>query len=249
MRTIVLLVLFIIYSNTVISQNEIVQSNWWTTFSGEINNRAVELSINKANNDSIVGSICNLNDHSKVILTGTESNNILSLIATVKDSVIGSFNGKLVRVDDDFFEGSYSTSSNTYPFKLIYSKGAYGTPEKRYVDFLGTDEQLETFAKDVITAFQENNKIWLSQHVLYPFNVYLSNKQVLVLNSPDEFIRSYDKIATTVLLNKMKDWSICNLWSNHNGVMLGRGEIWIWFDTDLASEQEPMFKIKNVMTY
>jgi hypothetical protein len=116
------------------------------------------------------------------------------------------------------------------------------------MDFPGSDTQLETFAKDLIIAFQTNDKEWLSQNINYPLPIYFENKKPLEIKTPQEFKAKFEQIATKELLTKIIDWKTCNLFSNHSGVMLGRGEIWIWRD-DAATDQDPKYRIKDIVTY
>lgn len=250
MKTTTLALCFLFTFSTLFSQELIIEKNWWKSFSGAINDQQITISIIRTQEDLIVGSTCDILKNEKVQLTGTEKANFLSLKAKINDSLIGTFEGKLSRLEDDFFEGYYTISETQkkFPFKLKYSSGSYGTPEKRYVEFPGTDQQLEDFAQQIFDSFLENNKVWLSQHAQYPLPVYLENKKKLTIHNPQEFIQNYNQIATAALLDKITTWESCNLSSNHSGVMLGRGEIWIWRE-DTSTDDNPKYRFKNIVSY
>lgn len=250
MKTTAILICFLSVFSSLSSQELIIRKDWWKTFSGEINGKQMAISVNRTQDGLIVGSSCDILENQKVQLTGRDEENFLSLKAKIKDSIIGSFEGKVRRLEDDFYEGNYTITATqeVFPYKLKYTSGSWGTPDKRYMDFPGTDQQLEDFAQQLLDAFAENNTTWLSQHMGYPLPVYLEDKKQLTITSPSQFIEKYEQIATKTLLDKMTSWKTCNLSSNHSGVMLGRGEIWIWRD-DTATDQDPKYRIKNIVTY
>lgn len=235
-------------SITTIAQVEIIRQDWWKTYSGELNGQEIALSLNRGSDNKIVGTTCDLAQDSKVNLFGSEYVNSLRLKAKINDSLIGTFDGYLIRNDDDYYKGKFTPEGQdtSYTFKLKYSSGFYGTAQKRYIDFPGTDDQLEQFAKDVVSAFKKQDKEWLSRQMRYPLPIYLENKKQLTIKSPAQFIEKYEQIATKSLLNKMTDWKICNLFANHSGMMLGRGEIWIWRE-DTATDQDPQYRIKDIV--
>lgn len=245
------LVLCLLYTFSSLSSQElIIEQDWWKTFSGEINDRQIAISVNRTKDDLIVGSSCDILKNQKVLLTGTAVKSFLSLKAKINDSLIGTFKGKVSQLEDDFYEGNYTIAQTqeSFPFKLKYSSGSWGTPDKRYIEFPGTDQELEDFAQQIIDSFKENNTEWLSQNAHYPLPVYKSNKRILTISNPQEFIENYNQITTETFLEKMTTWKSCNLFSNHSGVMLGRGEIWIWRE-DSATDKDPKYRIKNFLTY
>lgn len=250
MKNLVICLLVFASTCTAIAQDEIIRKDWWKTYSGELNGQEIALSVNRGSDNKIIGSTCDLTQGHKVNLIGNEYGNSLRLKAMINDSIIGTFDGYLIRKDDDFYKGEYRPIQidTAYTFNFIYSAGSYGTTEKRYIDFPGTDVQLEQFAQDIIVAFQTQDKAWLSQQMGYPLPVYLENKEKLTITSPEQFIEKYEQIATQALLTKMSDWKTCNLSSNHSGVMLGRGEIWIWRE-DSATNQDPKYRIKDIVNY
>lgn len=250
MKTFLFSILFISTQTYLYSQDNLIEQDWWKTFSGELNGKEISISINRGSDNKIVGSSCDLLADGKVTFAATEYGNNLRLTATFKDSIVGVFDGYLTRQEDDFFQGEYrpSNKEDSYPFTLKYSAGSYGTAEKRYIEFPGTDEGLETFATTIIKSFQTRDVVWLSQHAQYPLPVYLENKKQLTIKTPEEFRSKFDQIATETLLNKMTDWKTCNLFSNHSGVMLGRGEIWIWRENS-ATDQDPKYRIKDIVTH
>lgn len=250
MKAFLFFTIFVCSQTLLFSQENNIRQDWWKTFSGELNGKEIAVSVNRGSDNRIVGSSCDLVKNQKVLLSGVESGNNLELTATINDSIIGVFKGVLTRLEDDFFKGVYTTeiTNDSYPFKFKYSSGSWGTTEKRYMDFPGSDTQLETFAKDLIIAFQTNDKEWLSQNINYPLPIYFENKKPLEIKTPQEFKAKFEQIATKELLTKIIDWKTCNLFSNHSGVMLGRGEIWIWRD-DAATDQDPKYRIKDIVTY
>ncbi len=249
MKIFIVFLLILLNTSSVLAQEQIIEKDWWKTYSGELNGQEIVLSVNRGSDNKIVGSTCDLIQGHKVNLIGNEYGNSLRLNAMINDSIIGTFDGYLIRKDDDFYKGEFKPVGKdaSYTFDLKYSSGSYGTTEKRYVDFPGTDTQLEQFAKDLILAFNTKDKEWLSQKMYYPLPVYLKNKTKLTITSPIQFIEEYEQIATQTLLGKMTSWKTCNLSSNHSGVMLGRGEIWIWRE-DTATNEDPKYRINNIVT-
>lgn len=247
---ILIIALFTMLGISAIAQEEIIRQDWWKTYSGELNGQEMTLSLNRGSDNKIVGSSCDLKQGYKVNLRGSEYGNSLRLKAMIHDSIIGTFDGYLIRKEDDFYRGDYRPvhQDTAYHFNLKYSAGSYGTAEKKYIDFAGTDAQLEQFAENIIVASITQDKEWLSQKMGYPMPVYLENKEKITITSPKQFIEKYEQIATQALLNKMRDWKTCNLFSNHSGVMLGSGEIWIWRE-GTATDQDPKYRIKDIVTY
>lgn len=257
MKAFLFFTIFVCSQTLLFSQENNIRQDWWKTYSGELtgkgklNGKVIKISLNRGSDNTIVGSSCDLLAGGKAALTGTEYGYNLRLQATThNDSLIGTFYGLLSRGEDDIYRGEYKhyDGEESYAFTLKYTQGSWGTIEKQYVDFPGTDEGLEAFAAKIITAFQTNDIEWLSRHAQFPLPVYLENKKQITIKTRVEFVSKFDQIATETLLNKITDWKTCNLFSNHSGVMLGRGEIWIWRD-DAATDQDPKYRIKDIVTY
>ena len=228
------------------AQEYIIKENWWMDFSGEWAGEPFMLSLNSAGEGNVVGTYCDASYDEKVRLEGTESDGHLQLDARVKDTLIGKIEGHIDSETQVFSAGFVPVDEHVViPLELQYSTGSYGTPDSRYADFAATDVEVEAFAAQIKQALQTRDYAWLAQNLAYPFNTSVKTGKNIVVKSASEFEKRKEEILPQTLVEKSRTWQTCNLWSNHNGVMLGNGEIWIK-PTPLANTA---LKISNIHAY
>lgn len=234
------------------AQIGLFEENWYVGLEGTKGNQDLRIELILTDNDRLIGKSCPSSSEDIISYSGQLNDQKISLDVQNHKGVIGRYT-LLPDIRDNFVEGYVGqyvdkATQDTKSVKLRYKTGFYGTPEKRYLDFLGSDKDLERFAKKVITSFQLGEKQWLSENISVPMLAYVQDGRTLEINSPKEFIEKFEVIATEVLLANLSSSPTCNFWVNHNGVMLGNGEVWIWEDSKSTNEK-PTFVIKNVKSY
>ena len=261
------LAVFIVMAPThVFAQESIFKDEWYVTLTGTQGDAYQSLTLIKTDDSIIMGKSCPAANPSPISYRGTLEGLNLVLEARSADELIGVYilspklsitsakrKARNPNLKESYVEG-YSgvyidlKLGETKDVDLTSSGGSYGRPEKQYIDFRGSDLTLETFARRVISSFLSGDRQWLSQNIDYPASMAISKDKSIKINSPNEFLENYEKIATDTLLAQMPNWPTCNFWTNHVGLSLGGGRIWLWRADD-ATDENPAYGIKNVTGY
>lgn len=234
------------------AQNGIFKDNWYVELKGTQGDTPLILDLTLTDGNRVVGKSCPSTHENELSYDGQLNNQDLSVNVLSEDNLVGQYT--LTPLVNSGYVSGYigqyedEVTGETQSVDLRYSKGSYGKLGNRYVDFPGTDTELEAFARNIIDAFLSEDKQWLSENIYLPFRFSIEEGHIVEIKSSDEFLQNYDSIATQTLLEKLPSFPTCNLWSNHSGAALGGGEIWIWRD-DASTDEAPIYLIRDVVSY
>lgn len=82
------------------------------------------------------------------------------------------------------------------------------------------------FASCLRIAINSNNKQWIAERTVYPFNI-LVNDRIKNIQNEDDFVQYYNYIIDTDIKHIARDnkrWTVSEL---SGGYMIGDGQIWI----------------------
>ena len=206
-----------------------IEKNTWVDFDGQIGKENIQLSLYRFENGEIEGNYCYKKYETKIQLIGKIVGEKIELNEILNNKVNGHFQGKIFTDTFDKFEGKWSDSSNkkTSNFKLKLNSINGGTFKHRYLDFYGTDNDVEIFMKKVKKSIIEDDKEWISNHISYPIKTKIDTKKTIIIKSKKELINNFNKIFNKEFKEQIKSFCSCNLFHNYQGVMLGNGQIWI----------------------
>ncbi len=199
-----------------------------SVFEGKAGNQEVFLAIFRNGTDLTASFITSGDEKTETHLTGTiEVNNASFTIKNEDGSIIlyGLINPDTEQ--GDLMTGIYKNSKNKAEanFNLVLSYSFASTPEARYPLMAASTEDIENFAKEIKLSISGDKKKELAELIQYPINVTIHNEKKAI-NTPEEFIQSYDDIITADFKNKIGSSQTTYLFSNDMGVMMGNGDIW-----------------------
>lgn len=218
------------------AQNLELMRTFWSDFRGNIGNKEIVLSLWPDSSNMVKGNYCDLtNGIHKVEVRGMVIGSTIELTEFENGEAVGYFSGVFKEEFDgktylgSYYIGVWSNHSKTVsmPFKLFYETSSGGSYEHRYMDLYGTNEMVETFIKKIKDAIVEDNRIWLANNMDYPIKVSVAKKDLLEVANEAQFMELYDKIFPLAYREEVKSYRTCNLFVQSNGVMFGKGEIWV----------------------
>lgn len=100
--------------------------------------------------------------------------------------------------------------------------------QKSLIEVAGFDnvKQFTGFYANLRRAVAQNNKEAVAKRINYPLSVYSNSKKRSILDQK-QFIAEYDKIMTTEVKKALANQRLDELFIRDQGVMVGRGEIWM----------------------
>lgn len=240
----IFLVAYLLIQSSVFSFSLDLELNQWYDFTGELDNKSIQLSFYTLKSGKLIGSFCSIFNEPKVLLSGNVKGNEIYLTASLNGKITYELTGKIFTDDQDRLELSWRKMPNGVIsiFKAVLSSVTSGTEGKRYSHIVGSDAAVEEFVSDAKKAISKGDKIWLAANLFYPIKVRISEKSSVVLKNKNQFLLQYDKIFTAGFKSKLNNTFSHNLFNNYQGVMIGNGEIWI-NNTNNSSEAKPIFQI------
>jgi hypothetical protein len=199
-----------------------------SVFKGKAGNQEVFLAIFRNGNDLTASFITSGDDKTETHLTGTiEVNDAAVTLKNEDGSIMFQGSIKPGTEQGDLLTGIYKNSKDKAEanFDLVLSYSFASTPETRYPLMEASTEDIENFAKEIKLSIIGDKKKELAELIHYPINVTIHNDKKAI-NTPKEFIQSYDDIITTDFKNKIGSSQTTYLFSNDMGVMMGNGDIW-----------------------
>ncbi len=199
----------------------------WTDYSGNLEGKAISVSLYRFSNNQIRGHYYFIGTDSKIYLAGKIKGNEITVWEIINKQPQAMLKGQFFTDSIDKFEGLWFKHNRKIPFKLNVNTIVGGSYGDRYAFLKGTTAQVEQFAKQVKLAIILGDKKWLSLNVSYPIKTSLNGKKQIIIRSMSQFIEQYDRIFYSGFVDKAKKFEYFDLFSNYLGVMMGNGEIWI----------------------
>jgi hypothetical protein len=94
-------------------------------------------------------------------------------------------------------------------------------------------------------AIRNNDSVYISQQVYYPFTVLLGKNKKLKLKSDKEFLTNYRKIINKQIKDLILIQSAKDLFVSMRGVMVGRGQLWFEYIEDEKGSRIILSSISN----
>lgn len=210
------------------SINQIISDQSTSVFEGNFNFEKLLMAIFRNENELTANYIISNEDDTETKLTGSIDINTASFALSNEDESI-TFQGliKPGTQKGDLLTGIYKNIKEKIEVELdlTLSHSIASTLDKRYPLVEGTTEDVENFAKEIKSNIKGDKKKELAEMIQYPISVKinLANKTI---NTPEEFIQSYNDIITDYFKYKIDVSYTKYLFSNDMGVMMGNGEIW-----------------------
>lgn len=201
--------------------------NTWRTFEGTLGVDKVQLSLYKLGTGELKGNYCLKKQETKVQIDGKQYNDSVKLAETINGKVTGFFNGILD--GNDSLIGTWIDKAKTkkIPFRLHLESTTYSRSfSHRYQNLPQSDSLVEKFMAQVKSAILKGDKHWLANNIHYPVSINLDGKRINIRNV-EQFLSGSDGIFSKVFKENIEEACLCNLFYNHQGVMLGGGEVWI----------------------
>lgn len=134
---------------------------------------------------------------------------------------------RLLQAEEDKLTGSYSDAGGQeVQVSLGLSHIVYtGELNKRYV--IGTNEEVESFASEVLHIIEAEDWEALSTLVNYP--IIIKGSEDVELQNEKELVEYGSKLITPKLKQSLESTPAKLMFSNYNGIMLGDGYYNIWF--------------------
>lgn len=212
----------------IISINHIISDQDSSIFEGNINNENIYMAIFRNGNELTAAYITSYEDDTETNLTGSIDINTASFTLSNEDESI-SFQGliKPGTQKGDLLTGIYKNTKDKIEVNLdlALSYSIASTLDKRYPLVEGSTEDVENFAKEIKLYVKGDKKKELAELIQYPISVLIHNEKKTI-NTPEEFIQSYDDIITDYFKHKIDISRTRFLFSNDMGVMMGNGDIW-----------------------
>ncbi len=83
------------------------------------------------------------------------------------------------------------------------------------------------FLSAVRDAIQDNKKLWLAEHIVYPlYTVFIDGKNTRI-RSREQFLQNYDAIINEHVRSAVGAQDVGAVVKNWRGLMVGRGALWI----------------------
>lgn len=222
---------FLVCFITTHSQNCLPDPNFWADYNGKMGDNEILLSIYKSADGNLSGNYRFVKDEKKIFLfTGNEKDCSYYLnVVDNKNKVLGKFlfrytSDKIKKTDN--YDGVYTDSNNKQaPLKLQLTTMVGGTLTQRYFELFGTTGEVDAFAEKIKAAFINNDKKWLAAKCQYPLVVYPARGKEKIIKNEKEFLDSYDQFFSKAYLDKIKKIKCYTMFSNHIGVLMGKGEV------------------------
>ncbi len=200
---------------------------FWNDHSGRLGEADIQLSYFTGEDGVITGNY-RFTKNEKLVysLRGKQNGCNFSFTAYDRNNEqAGSFTS--IKTTDNF-NGEYTDATgNTSTVKLHVQSAVGGSATQRYFELFGTTEEVDSFALRIKTAFIQNDKKWLAAHCRYPLNIYAGSPKAKLIKDQQAFISSYNKLFSKAWLDKFKKMKCYNMFSNHMGASMGRGEVWM----------------------
>jgi hypothetical protein len=239
-------VIFISTALTAQTNSFFHRTDFWHDFEGEIGKNKIDLSLYLFKNGEVKGSyIMNNSEHKipvfgymredSLIIKDTSSNEKMTIISTMKDSV-----------NDNDFSGYCFVGRNRFNFNVENRTRTGGTFKNRYKPgvYYGEDSEIELFAKQIKKALINKDREWVSNHVKYPITINLGNSKKVIATKLS-LLSYYDRIFNEPFISIIKDCPTVNLFVNSQGVMFAHGKIWI-INTPNSNKDKYSFCIKAI---
>ncbi|MCD7973394.1 MAG: hypothetical protein LUG18_12160 [Candidatus Azobacteroides sp.] len=206
-----------------------LKSNQWYDFQGEIGTFPIIMSLYPDEDNTLTGYYCYKKHETRIPLKGKICGTEVYLTEYIDGKENGYFQGEFYTNERDGFTGEWRNKdqNRSYPVSLVLNSVVAGDSDRKYPDYFGTDNNIEEFMKRIKTSVLKDEKEWVANHIRYPISVDLNGKVEKVIRNKKEFISFYEQIFYPQFKEKLKEACVCNLFYNYQGVMLGRGEIWI----------------------
>jgi hypothetical protein len=200
---------------------------FWNDHSGRLGETEIQLSYFTGKDGVITGNYRFIKNEKLVYsLRGKQNGCNFSFTAYDNNNgQVGSFT--FIKTADNF-NGNYTAADGTTSTVTLEVRSAVGgSVSQRYFELFGTTEEVDSFAMKIKTAFINNDKKWLAAHCRYPLNIYAGSPKAKLIKDQQSFINSYNKLFNKAWLDKFKKMKCYNMFSNHMGASMGRGEVWM----------------------
>lgn len=213
------------------AQNCLPDPNFWADYSGKLGDNEILLTMYKSADGKLSGNYRFVKDEKKTFaFTGNEKDCIYNLeVKGIEDKVNGKFAFRYtldkIRKTDNY-DGVYTDTNNSQaPLKLQLNTMVGGSLTQRYFELFGTTGEVDAFAEKIKAAFAAGDKKWLAAKCQYPLAVYSERGKKKVIKDEKEFLDSYNKLFTKEYLDKIKKIRCYTMFSNHIGVLMGKGAV------------------------
>jgi hypothetical protein len=218
--------LSMVFGHHSLSQVCTPQKGFWNDYTGELKGQKIQLSYFTDIEGRIIGQYRFIQQSKMVYqLKGKQKGCELLMAPDNNNESAGRF--RFVKSPDSLVGNFDDADGQSIPVMLRLQSSVGGTATQRYNELFGTTAEVETFAQQVRNAFVSNNTEWLAAHCRYPLIIYLPSRKKLVVNSKQQFITNFKKCFSQAYRDKFKNLNCYNMFSNHLGAMLGKGEIWL----------------------
>lgn len=222
------LLLFII---TTQAQNCLPDPNFWADYNGKLGDNEILLSIYKSADGKLSGNYRYVTDEKKTFaITGSVKDCTYYLdVVDNKNKTLGKFvirytSEKVKKTDN--YDGVYTDTNNKQsPLKLQLGTMVGGSATQRYFELFGTTGEVDAFAEKIKAAFINNDKKWLAAKCQYPLVIYPAKGKEKIIKSEKDFLDSYNQLFSKAYVDKFKKIKCHTMFSNHMGVLMGKGEV------------------------
>jgi hypothetical protein len=217
-----------------------LDKNRWYDFEGKLGKSEIRLSIYLQDNGQLKGNYCYKMYETKIQLSGRITGDKIELTEFLNGKPNGYFSGRIYTDNDDRFEGSWTSNSKTksITFKTTLSSAcASDSFDKRYAGFYGSDDDVENFMKLVKSSVLNGDKEWIANHISYPIKTNIFKNKAITIKNKRQLIAHFDQIFHQEFKDMIKSFCVCNMFNNYQGVMLGRGQIWVNNQPDSSEEK------------
>lgn len=224
--------LFLLFAS-VYAQQCMPDVNFWGDFDGKSGDKEIELSIFRISADSIAGN-CRFTNNTKEVfrVQGSLSNCAYHLTAiNQNEEPVGKFvfnfaNDKIKK--QETYNGVFTSADNTQHNLMLQLKTMVGgSLTQRYFELFGTTAEVDAFATKVKSAIAGNDVQWIASNCRYPLTIYAGSHQPKIIKNQQEFFIAYKKLFTPKFKSKFALMRCYNMFSNHVGAGMGKGEAWI----------------------
>ncbi|WP_108783917.1 hypothetical protein [Wolbachia endosymbiont of Bemisia tabaci] len=115
-------------------------------------------------------------------------------------------------------------------FSLICSVNLHAYKEENVSERVSwhgiSAQEMRQFLVSLKNAVHSHDSQAFSKFLYYP--CYWYGEEHIRINSPEQFIESYDKFITDSIKQVIKEIEFNDLFVNTSGIMMGRGHIWSW---------------------
>ena len=138
----------------------------------------------------------------------------------------------LYQTSEGVLVGTYTESSGKSKAISVALSHISGSPDSDHRYAVGTNEEVEAFAADILKVIKNDDLASLSKMIQYPLSMK-NAANAKVLSEKDLVAMGTQAVITSKLKEAMAGTFPRFMFSNYEGVMLGSGENNIWFsDTE-----------------